>query len=64
MSKRPTSSVTITIHDAPDMTKEATKEIAKWMRRHASFLEKQPRDLAKRFTARYMYRPTDYNKAL
>lgn len=46
----------ITIKDAPNMTKRGAKNIANWMRRQASFLERHAANLSHRFTARYLYR--------
>jgi hypothetical protein len=50
------SAAIITIKDAPEMTRRGRREIAKWMRRQADFLESDGTAFSKRFTARYLYR--------
>jgi hypothetical protein len=49
------SAAIITIHDAPSMTKRGRTAIARWMRRQADFLERESKNLSRRFTARYLY---------
>jgi protoporphyrinogen oxidase len=47
---------TITVHQAPVMTKKGRRSVAQWMRRQADFLEKNGSEFANRFTARYISR--------
>lgn len=49
------SAAIITIIDAPKMSKNGRKDIADWMRRTATFLEKHAAELSPRFRARYIY---------
>ena len=49
------SAAVVTIFDAPEMTLEGRKNVAKWLRQQARFLEKYGPELAARFTARYLY---------
>lgn len=46
----------ITVKDAPAMTKRGRKQIAQWLRRQATFVERYGSELSTRFTARYLYR--------
>lgn len=46
----------ITIKDAAKMTARGRRDIARWLRRHASFLERHASEFSARFTARYLYR--------
>lgn len=55
MKRKTKSAATITIHDAPNMTKRGRRSIAAWMRKQAAFLETGGDKLSKRFTARYLY---------
>lgn len=50
------SAAIVTIKDAQDMTPEGRKDIARWLRRQAAFLEKHAEELSNRYTARYLYR--------
>lgn len=57
MSKAKTKSAAVlTIFDAPNMSEKGRKDIAAWLRRQAGFLLKNNKELAKRFTARYLYK--------
>jgi hypothetical protein len=38
------------------MTKRGRKDVARWLRRQAGFLERHADQLSHRFTARYIYR--------
>jgi hypothetical protein len=49
------SAATLTVHDAPKMSKKGRKSIADWLRRQAGFIEKNADELSARFTARYLY---------
>jgi hypothetical protein len=49
------SAVILTIYDAPNMHTKGRKNIAAWLRRQTSFLERNAKQLSKRFTARYLY---------
>jgi hypothetical protein len=53
--KKEESAVILTIKDAPDMTAKGRRQIAAWLRRQAGFLEKHAKELAPRYTARYLY---------
>lgn len=46
----------LTIHNADNMTSEGRHEIAKWLRRQASFLVREGDNMSDRFRARYMFR--------
>lgn len=50
------SAAIITVKDAPGMTRKGRQQIAAWMRKQADFVESEGHSLAKRFTARYIYR--------
>ena len=50
------SAAIVTVHHAHNMTKKGRKDIAKWLRRQADFLEQDGDKYAARFTARYLYR--------
>ena len=54
-SKKEKSAAVVTIRDAADMTPKGRKEVARWLRRQAAFLEKYSEQLSSRFTARYLY---------
>jgi hypothetical protein len=49
------SAAVITVFKANKMTKKGRREVAKWMRRQADFLEKEGYVFSARFTARYLY---------
>ena len=50
------SAATITIKDAPRMTKRGRKAIANWLRMHARYLEKHGAQYTKgRFIGRYLH---------
>lgn len=49
------SAAICTVFDAASMTPRGRKDIARWLRRQASFVEKHADQLAKRYTARYLY---------
>ena len=51
-----------TIKRPADMTLRGRKQIAKWLRRQADFLEEAGDEMSDRFRARYMYRPSLYKK--
>lgn len=50
------SAAILTIHRAPDMSPEGRRDIASWLRRQAGFLERSAKQMASRYTARYIYR--------
>lgn len=50
------SAAILTLKEAPKMTKRGREDIAAWLRRQASFLEKHADQLSDRFVARYLYR--------
>lgn len=55
-SKKYKSAATISIINAPDMTKKGRADIAKWLRRHAAMLERDGKFYTKgRFIGRYLY---------
>ena len=45
----------LTIHDAGKMTPEGRKDVAKWIRGQAKWLEDYGDQMAARCTARYIY---------
>jgi hypothetical protein len=49
------SAAIITVFDPANMTVKGRKAVAAWMRKQASFVEMHPKQLSKRFTARYLY---------
>ena len=49
------SAAIVTIKDAARMTPKGRRDIARWLRRQAHFLEKYAKELSPRFTARYLY---------
>jgi hypothetical protein len=53
MSNRQNSDAIITIHKAATMTANQRRSIAAWMRRQATFLEKEGKKMASRHTSRY-----------
>lgn len=55
MQTKEKSAAIITVHDAENMTAKGRRDIAKWMRRQADFLEQHGKEFSKRFTARYLY---------
>lgn len=54
MSKEKSAAI-LTIKEAAEMTPEGKKDIARWLRRQAKFLEQSGAEYASRFTARYLY---------
>jgi len=50
------SAAIVTIKDAPTMSPRVRRAIAAWLRRQATFLERHSKELASRYTARYLYR--------
>ena len=50
------SAAVLTIKDAPKMSEKGRKAIALWLRRQAGFLLKHNKQLANRYTARYLYK--------
>jgi hypothetical protein len=56
MAKKEQSAAIVTIKRASEMTPKGRRDIARWLRRQASFLEKYAKQLSPRFTARYLYR--------
>ena len=55
MTNKEKSAAILTIKEAADMTPDGKKEIARWLRRQAKFLEQYGGEYATRFTARYLY---------
>jgi len=55
MNKKKSAAI-LTIKRAARMTPRGRKDIAAWLRRQASFLEKHAKEYSERFTARYLYR--------
>ena len=55
-SKPEQSAAIVTIKDAPKMSKRGRRDVARWLRRQADFLEQHTDQFATRFTARYLYR--------
>jgi hypothetical protein len=54
-SKKQASAGTVTIHRPAAMTEHGRHEVALWLRRTASMLERNGTLMAKKFTARYLY---------
>ena len=50
------SAAILTVKDGHKMTRKGRKDIAAWLRRQASFLERHGDQFSGRFTARYLYR--------
>lgn len=50
------SAAILTIKDAPNMSSRGRKSIVDWIRRQATLLEKNSKNISARFTARYLYR--------
>ena len=50
------SAAIVTIHNASKMHAKGRKKIAAWLRGRAALLEKHGDLMAKRFTARYIYK--------
>lgn len=46
----------VTIFHASDMTSKGKREVAAWLRRQAKLLEQHAKELAGRYTARYLYK--------
>lgn len=55
--KRDKIAAVFTLFDAPKMSEKGRQDIAAWLRRQASFLLKHHKELASRYTARYIYSP-------
>lgn len=51
------SAAILTIHDAANMSAKGRRDVVAWLKRQAGFLETHSKQLAKRFTARYIYLP-------
>ena len=50
------SAAKLTIFYAADMTKKGRRDVVKWLRRQAKFLEKHNKEFSWRYTARYLYK--------
>jgi hypothetical protein len=50
------SAAIVTVFDVSRMTTKGRRAVAAWLRRQAHWVEKQGDQLARRFTARYLYR--------
>ena len=55
--RKPRSVATLTVHGVPDMNQKERRAIAEWLQRQAIAVQFDGNKLAKRFTARYLYRP-------
>lgn len=55
MKGKEKSAAVVTVFRADEMTPRGRRQIAAWMRRQASMLEKEGKNYAKRFTGRYLY---------
>ncbi len=53
--KKEKSAAILTVFNAPNMTPKGRRQIVAWLKRQTSFLEKYPDQLARRWTARYLY---------
>lgn len=49
------SAAVLTIKDAADMTDEGRRQVAKWLRKQARWLEEAGQEYSPRFRARYLY---------
>ena len=56
MGKVHAAAATVTIRKAADMTPARRKNVARWLREQARFLERHASELSPRFTARLLYR--------
>lgn len=57
VKRRQKSAAVLSIFDAPRMTARGRRDIAAWLRRHASWLVKRGAGYTNgRFTGRYLYR--------
>lgn len=54
-AKKEKSAAVITIFDPADLSTKGRKDIARWMREQATFLEKYNKEMASRYRARYIY---------
>ena len=64
MATKTKSAAVLTIFDAADMTPKGKCDIARWLKRQATFLTMHGYEMSKRFTARYIYDPaTDLRKS-
>ena len=54
--EREKTAAVLTIKDAGEMTTRGRKAVAEWLRKQASWLEKDGHVYAPRFRARYLYR--------
>lgn len=54
-SKDKTAAI-VTVFRAPDMSSKGRRRIVAWLRRQADVLEQEADKLARRYTARYLYR--------
>lgn len=55
MRAKEQSAAIVTIKDAGSMTRRGRKAVADWLRKHATWLEKDGHAYSKRFTGRYLY---------
>lgn len=51
------SAAVLTFHDAENYSDDGAKNIAKWLRRQATYIQKKEfrANVSKRYTARYLY---------
>lgn len=54
--KKDKSAAVVTIKGAQRMTPKGRREIAAWLRMHASYLVQHGHEYSPRFTGRYLYR--------
>ena len=50
------SAAIVTVFKASDMTPKGRKNVVKWLKQQADFIDKYPKELSPRFTARYLYK--------
>lgn len=48
------AAATLTIHHPADMSAKGRRAVATWLRKQATYLERHAKELAPRFTARYL----------
>lgn len=49
------SAATLTVHDPAGMSAKGRRSVVKWLKHQAVILEKCPKQLSKRWIARYLY---------
>lgn len=55
MKTKTKTAATLTVHRAAQMTTKGRNSIIQWLKRQIGFLQKHPKELGPRFTAKYLY---------